>query len=292
MRSPLLLALLASAPLTAQAPPVADATLLLSAGELARRLADSSLVVIQVGRDIGSYAEGHVPGARFLPFRAIVVERDGIPNELPPVAQLDSALESVGVSTTSRIVIVGEPLLAGRLFFTLDYLGLGGQAALLDGGLAAWKAGGLPLTTDLPPARPGRLEPEVQGQLVVEAAELGRRLHDSSLALVDARPPAEWTGATPGDGVLRPGRVPGARSFFWRWSLNPGEPALLKEPAVLARLLGRAGVTPGRELVIYCRTGVQASHLYFVARYLGYHPRLYDGSFIEWSQMAELPVER
>jgi thiosulfate/3-mercaptopyruvate sulfurtransferase len=159
-------------------------------------------------------------------------------------------------------VIYGDPLAAGRLFFTLDHLGLGYRASLLDGGLPGWKAAGLTLTSEVPPpSARGRIEPRIQSAVLIDAAELSRRLHDSTLAVVDARPPAEWSGATPGDGVLRPGHIPGARSFFWRLTLTPGEPAYLKDAAVLRKLLGRAGAAPGREVITYCRTGVQASYL-------------------------------
>ncbi len=293
MRITLLLGLAAAPALAAQAPPALRTELVISAPVLAAHLGDSNLVLVHVDRDPQAYADAHLPGARFLPLRAIVTERAGIPNELPPVAQLDSVLESAGISNHSRIVIYGDPLAAARLFFTLDYLGLGDRTSLLDGGLPGWKAAGLPLTHELPaPPGRGRIEPRIQPGLLIDAAELARRLGDSTLAVVDARPPAEWSGATPGDGVLRPGHIPGARSFFWRLALTPGEPAYLKDVAVLGKLLGRAGLAPGREVITYCRTGVQASYLYFVARYLGYAPRMYDGSYIEWSEMAELPVER
>jgi thiosulfate/3-mercaptopyruvate sulfurtransferase len=69
------------------------------------------------------------------------------------------------------------------------------------------------------------------------------------------------------------------------------EPGLLKEPGALAALLADRGAGPGTEVVVYCRTGVQASYLYFVARTAGLAPRLYDASFIDWSRRAELPVE-
>lgn len=293
MRITLLLGLAAAPALAAQAPPALRTELVISAPALAAQLSDSNLVLVHMDRDPQAYADAHLPGARFLPLRAIVTERAGIPNELPPVAQLDSVLESAGISNHSRIVIYGDPLAAARLFFTLDYLGLGDRASLLDGGLPGWKAAGLPVTQEVPaPPVRGRIEPMIQPGLLIDAAELSRRLRDPALALMDARPPAEWSGATPGDGVLRPGHIPGARSFFWRLALTSGEPAYLKEVAVLGKLLGRAGLAPGREVITYCRTGVQASFLYFVARYLGYRPRMYDGSFIEWSEMAELPVER
>ena len=133
-RTLLLLACVASG-LPAQAPaPRPD--LVTSVAALAGRLSDPALVIVQVDRDPVPYQDGHIPGARFLPLRAIVVERAGVPNELPEVAVLDSVLASVGISAETPIVIYGEPLAAARLFFTLDYLGLGDQASLLDGSLS------------------------------------------------------------------------------------------------------------------------------------------------------------
>lgn len=272
-----------------QAPMIAD-SLLVTPAWLEAHLSDPDLVLLQVERDRTIYADGHVAGARLVPMSTIVVTRDGLPNELPSITQLDSVLEAVGVSNGSRVIIYGDPLAAGRLFFTLDYLGMAGHAALLDGGLPAWRAGGRPLTQSVPPAGAGHFEPHVQTDLVVDAAWIAARLGDTTLALLDARPDAEYRGEVAGDGVPRAGHIPGAGSAYWRMLLNGPEPMTLKDPAILRKLLGRAGLTPGREIVTYCRTGVQASYLYFVARYLGYAPRLYDGSFIDWSRHADLPV--
>jgi thiosulfate/3-mercaptopyruvate sulfurtransferase len=275
-----------AAPASGQAVPVTRDSLLVSATWLEAHLRDPNLVVLQVERDPNAFVDGHIPGARLVPMGAIVVTRDG----LPALGQLDSVLEAAGVSSDSRVILYGDPLATGRLFFTLDYLGMAGRAALLDGGLSAWRSGGRPLTREVPPPGSGRFEARVQSGLIVDADWIARRLDDSSLALLDARAPAEYAGQTPGDGVPRAGHIPGAGSAFWRMLLNGADPVTLKEPDILRALLGRAGMLPGREIVTYCRTGVQASYLYFVARYLGYAPRLYDGSFIDWSRHPELPV--
>lgn len=287
----LFLAAAAGAPRPA-VPVVAPAeSLLVSAGWLSAHLADPGLVVIEIGGNNESYTAGHIPGAHFIPMSAIVVTRDGLPNELSEVAALERVLETAGIGESGRIVIYGDPLPAARLFFTLDYLGLGGRAALLDGGLAAWKAAGGAVTSQAPSVPPGNFTPRPRPDLLVTADWIQSHLGDSSVALIDARPPAEYRGDPPGTDVPRGGHIPGAASYFWRWSLNPGEPATLKDPAVLAKLLARAGAAPGKTLVSYCRTGVQASHLYFALRYMGYAPRLYDGSYLEWSR-GEHPVER
>lgn len=289
-RPRLLSSILLSLPLALGAQAPRD-SLLVSPAWLAERLDDPRVVVLQVERNPATYAEGHVPAARLVPFGRVVVERAGIPNELPAVAALDSLLEGVGVSATSRIIIVGEPLLAARLFFTLDYLGLGDRAALLDGGLPAWRAAGQPLTQAIPAVTPGHLDLTPRPELVVDADWVRARLGDSTVALLDARPAAEYAGTPPGDGVPRGGHLPGAKNFFWRLALTSPEPGRLKGAGEVAKLLARTGAAPGRTVVTYCRTGVQASYLYFVARTLGLQPRLYDGSFLEWSRRAELPVE-
>ncbi|MFN8653829.1 MAG: sulfurtransferase [Gemmatimonadales bacterium] len=286
----LALALGARAILAPATVPAAD-SLLVSPSWLSAHLADPGLVVIETGGNSESYQAGHIPGARFIPLSAIVVTRDGLPNELPEVAALEQVLEGAGIGESGRIVIYGDPLPAARLFFTLDYLGLGGRAALLDGGLPAWKKAGGAVTSEVPPPRPGSFTPHPRPDLVVTADWVQSHLGDSSVALIDARPPAEYRGDPAGAEVTRGGHIPGAASYFWRWSLNPGEPATLKDPAVLAKLLARAGAAPGKVLVSYCRTGVQASHLYFALRYMGYAPKLYDGSYLEWNR-GERPVER
>jgi len=79
-------------------------SLLVTPAWLGLRLADPEVVVLQVDRDAATYRSGHIPGARFVPLDAIVVARDGVPNELPPRERLDSVLEAVGVSTRSQIV--------------------------------------------------------------------------------------------------------------------------------------------------------------------------------------------
>ena len=267
------------APLSGPVPAPGDSVLVTPAW-LASRLADPAVVVIQVDRDSAEYRAGHVPGARFIRLDAIVATRDGLPVELPSLRQLDSVLEAAGVSTESRVVIYGEPLAAARLFFTLDYLGLGGRAALLDGGLSGWQAEVLPVSTEPWQGAPGRLDYTAKPELVVDAAWVRQRLDDPSIALLDARP-AEDFGQ----------HIPGAANLPWPMLLeSPG--GSLKDRNVLRQLFRHADVAPSETPVVYCRSGIQASFLYFVARYLGWTPRLYDGSFADWSRRTELPVER
>ncbi|HYR11056.1 MAG TPA: sulfurtransferase, partial [Longimicrobium sp.] len=272
-----------------------DRSLLVSTEGLADRLDDPRTVVIHVGRDRTSYDAGHIPGARFLPLSSIVAEQNGVPNELPPVAQLESTFEGLGVSDNSRVVLYGDlnGLLAARAFFTLDYLGKT-DAALLDGGLEQWRKEERPVSTEAPSGGTGSLTVRERRHIVVDADWVRARLgNDSTIVMVDARPPAEFTGETPGDGVTRPGHIPGAHNIFWRTSLVSDQDTRLRSPEVLHASYTLADAAFGDTVVAYCRTGVQASHAYYVARYLKRPVVMYDGSFIDWSRRGEeYPVEQ
>jgi thiosulfate/3-mercaptopyruvate sulfurtransferase len=127
--------------------------------------------------------------------------------------------------------------------------------------------------------------------MIVDAQWVHDRLNDSGVAILDARPPAEFSGETHGEGVNRPGHIPGARNVFWQTLVRSPDDSRLRDEAELRRMFEEAGAAPGDTVVAYCRTGGQASFLYTVARHLGYDVRLYDGSYIDWSR-TEFPVER
>lgn len=267
-----------------------DPQLLVTTTELARRLNDPRTVVVHVAGDRAAYDAGHIPGARFLPLSSLVTEA----GELPAAPQLESALEGAGVSDNSRVVLYGDQagLAAARAFFTLDYLGkLDG--ALLDGGLEQWRAENRPLETAAPQPRAGVLTVRLRSDVLADADFIrGSLANDSTFVLVDARPAAEFTGQTPGEGITRPGHIPGAHNIAWRTALVSDTDLRLRSPQVLAAAYTLADAAQRDTVVVYARTGVQASHAYFVARYLKRPVKLYDGSFTDWSRRGEAyPVE-
>src|SRR5579864_8085848 len=104
---------------------------------LAKHLHDANVVVLCIAENGDFCRRGHIPGARFIRLGEIAITRNGIPHELAELAALKKVFERAGVSNASRIILYGERYgqLAARAYFTLDYLGLGDHAALLDGGL-------------------------------------------------------------------------------------------------------------------------------------------------------------
>lgn len=242
--------------------------------------------VVFVGRDSTIIPRGR-EGVVFVPFSTFSVERDGIPNEFPAPDSMAAMLQAAGVAGDS-FIIIGEPIPAGRAFAAFDYLGLGHRTVLLDGGAGALASS--PPSAE-PPPRAGEFAVDVRRDMIVDAEWVHDRLNDPGVAILDARPPAEFSGETPGDGVNRPGHIPGARNVFWQTLVRSPDDARLRDEAELRRMFEEAGAAPGDTVVAYCRTGGQASFLYTVARHLGYEVRLYDGSYVDWSR-TELPVER
>jgi thiosulfate/3-mercaptopyruvate sulfurtransferase len=271
----------------------AGSKLLVQTSWLAAHLNDSNVVILHVAPNRNSYDAGHISGAHFLPLSDVAVTRNGIPNQLPAVDAMKTAFERIGVGDKSRIVIYGDMggLFAARAYFALDYLGHGTQAALLDGGLEKWKAEHRNVSMAAPASKSATLTVRVRPELVVGLSAMKQMVADKKTTLIDARPSNEYSGATAGDGVPRGGHIPGAKNVFWMENLASKEnPVLKPAPEMLAKYEA-AGVKRGKKLVVYCRTGVQASHDYFTLKLLGFSPVLYEGSFFEWSNAPGMPIE-
>ncbi len=143
--------------------------LLVRADWLEKHRTDSGLVILQAERSRAPYDSAHVPGARFIAMSDFTTKRGDILTELPPVEQLQSLLESLGIDDRGRIVLYGETLPVTRLFFTLDYLGLGDRVSVLDGGIAAWtEARGEVATAEPGPAERKSLSVHPRPELVAD----------------------------------------------------------------------------------------------------------------------------
>ncbi|MCC7174923.1 MAG: sulfurtransferase [Bryobacterales bacterium] len=289
MKTHLAVLALVCAPLLAQQ---TNPSMLVSTGWLASHLGDQDLVILHTG-SAKDYDAGHIPGARLVTLAEIsVTDASGLRLELPPAAALADAFGKLGVSDRSRIVVypgTSAVPAATRVWFTLDYLGLGGRAALLDGGLALWRAQGRPLSTEAaPPPAPEKITPHPSPNRVVTSDWLRTHLKDPKVDLLDTRPPDFFSGANPGE-FTRGGHIPGARNVPLAQALRPD--GTLQPAGALRELMTPPGGKRRASTVTYCNTGQQATVLYFVGRYLGLDVKLYDGSMQDWSREFGLPVE-
>jgi thiosulfate/3-mercaptopyruvate sulfurtransferase len=269
--------------------------MLVSTDWLASHLQDKNLVVLCIVDDEQFYSRGHIPESRMIRLSQLVTTRGGVPNQLPSIGQLQEVFEGAGVENDSRIILYGERsgVMAARAYFTLDYLGLADRAALLDGGLEKWRADRRPESTGSPRIAKTKLNIESHPEILVgteQMAEYSRAKPGSSApVLIDARPREEYEGQRPSEDVSKAGHIPRAMGAYWREMIIAGDIPQLLSPAELRKLLALSARND-KGIVTYCRTGMQSSFDYFVLKYLGYKPRMYGGSFYEWSR-SPLPIE-
>jgi thiosulfate/3-mercaptopyruvate sulfurtransferase len=264
--------------------PTPHREILVSTEWLASHLNDPKVIVLQAGDERGNYEKEHIPGARFLDDDEYTTGHQGLMVELPAVDKLKQTLEDLGVSDDTRVVIYTTEWYptAGRAFFTLDYLGHG-NTALLNGSLAKWKAEHRALTAELPKIAKGRITPHVNesARALLEDVKAATQPTSKTL-LLDSRPKKRYTA----------GHLAGADHIFWEETVSDPKNPVFLPPDELRRLFLARGVAPDHKVITYCEIGLQASHMYFVAKYLGYDVAMFDGSYFQWNQIEHLPVRK
>jgi thiosulfate/3-mercaptopyruvate sulfurtransferase len=261
-----------------------NADLLVSTSWLADHLKDPNLVVLHVAAARSGYDANHIPGARFLNLADITVTRDGIANEMPDVATLKAAFERVGVSNNTHVVVYaeGSVLPATRAFFTLEYLGHT-KLSLLNGGIDQWTKEARALTQAVPTIASATFTPHPRPELIVSTADVEKQstTPTASTTLLDVRARADYADR---------GHIPTALNANWTDSQQAGT-TMLKSETELRAQLQTAGLAPGKTVVTYCNSGMQATQSYFTLRYLGIDTKLYDGSMGEWNKVGGTVVK-
>lgn len=281
--------LAAAAPARAQAAPRPEPldTAVVSTAWLAARLSDPRVVVVEVTEHDSARAVT-IPGSRAIAYRRLVVSRDSVSHELPPIDSIRSLAEGLGISSDSRVVVyAAHAPMATRLLLTLDALGLV-RLSYLDGGLPAWQAEGRQVSPGEPAVTRGTIRIPPRPEVVVTAAWVEARLGRPGLSLIDTRTDGEYRGADNQSGMPSAGHLQGARQLEWQ-SLFDAETGLRLKPWAELRRMFEERVGSGDTVVTYCWVGYRGSATYFVARALGLDARLYDGSYQDWRR-RQLPV--
>lgn len=271
---------------------------LVSTEWLARELGASDLRVVDAtkftsdsDRDArAEYETGHIPGALFMDLNDLVDANAAIENMAPPPEKFASRMQSLGLGDGSRIVLYDDSPLksAARAWWLLKLFGAH-DVAILDGGLAKWKAEGRPLEMGKQTQRHRHFTVWRDAKAVRTKDQMFANLDSNAEQVVDARPAARFTGADrdPRPGIA-PGHIPGSRSLPHGNLFN--DDGTWKQGDALRAAFIDAGVDLDRPLVMTCGSGMTASALAFGAHLLGKGDvAVYDGSWAEWGSDAGTP---
>jgi thiosulfate/3-mercaptopyruvate sulfurtransferase len=268
---------------------------LVSTDWLAEHLTDPDVAVVESDEDVLLYETGHIPGAVKIDWHTDLndpVTRDYIDGE-----RFAKLLGGLGIGRDTTVVIYGDKSNWWAAYALWVFTLFGHEdVRLVDGGRSKWIAEGRPITTDLPERTP------VDYPVVERDDSTVRAFKDDVLAhlgkpLIDVRSPAEYTGERttapdyPEESALRAGHIPTAQSV--PWGKAAAEDGTFRDRQQLEAVYqDGAGLTPGDEVIAYCRIGERSSHTWFVLTHLLGYERVknYDGSWTEWGSAVRVPI--
>jgi thiosulfate/3-mercaptopyruvate sulfurtransferase len=239
------------------------------------------------------YEQSHIPGAVYIDWtRDIVNLNDTVKAQVASPEQFAQMMSNIGIGDQHIVVAYdAHPAsqFATRLWWALKYYGHD-KVVVLNGGLPKWQRENLPLNNAIVMSPHSTFIPVLQPELRATAIDVLNILGHPDVVLIDARDQGQYSGQT----VRKPGRsghIPGALNIPREELMDP-KTGTFRSNEELAQVFSKAHVLPEQRIVAYCNGGVAATSVLFTLAMLGY-PSLtnYDGSWNEWGERQDLPVE-
>lgn len=277
------------------------AHVLISPQDLARMMEHESVVIIDT-RDAASYAEAHVAGAVNV-HEVFTYLATSTPEGLKALDdKFADAFGKAGLSGAETAVVYEQSMAAGfgqscRGYVLLRHLGYP-KIRVLHGGFAAWRAAGLPISTEPSHAQPRRfpVRPDT-AHIIVDLEGMKAAVADPKIVKLDVRDVDEWIGESSSpygkDFCPRKGRIPGAVWIEWYRMMKPTpQGQMFKSREEILAECATVGITPDTPVVVYCFKGARASNTFVALEEAGIkNVRIYFASWNEWSRDPSLPIE-
>jgi len=263
----------------------------------ANHLQDEGIRFVEVDVNTRSYDSGHIPGAAGWNWQTQL--QDQLRRTIVSKEDFEQLLSETGIDNDTTIILYGDNnnWFAAWAYWLLKYYGHE-DVKLLDGGRIKWENEGRKLVSEVPEFEKTNFTIEnINKEVRAFRDDVSENLGKNNFGLVDVRSPDEFTGkilAPPGLKELsqRAGHIPGASNIPWSKAVN--EDGTFKSKEELKKLYEGEGITPDKDIIAYCRIGERSAHSWFVLNELLEYPsvRNYDGSWTEWGNLIDAPVER
>jgi thiosulfate/3-mercaptopyruvate sulfurtransferase len=260
---------------------------------------DHEVRIAEVDYDpTANYNLGHVPGAVLFDWKKDI--NDPVTRNIFSRQSCEDLLQRTGVNNNTTLVLYGDfnNWFAAFAFWAFKYYGFK-DLRLMNGGRKKWLEEDRPISKDIPQYQRGNFKAtEPDKSIRVFLNQVKEALDKENIAMVDVRSPKEFTGEIlappeyPTEHAQRGGHIPRASNIPWSQAVK--DDGTFKSVEELKQLYQSKGIVPEKEIIAYCRIGERSSHTWFVLKYLLGYPNVknYDGSWTEWGNMVDNPIEK
>jgi thiosulfate/3-mercaptopyruvate sulfurtransferase len=262
-------------------------------------LNDSNVRIAEVDYDPkANYNLGHIPNSILFDWKRDI--NDPLTRNILSRDDCSILLQKAGINDSTTLILYGDfnNWFAAFAFWVFEYYGMK-NTKIMNGGRKKWLEEDRPISKEIPSYPMGNFKPTGPNPaLRAFLSQVRESLELDKTKRIDVRSPQEFTGEItapaeyPTEHAQRGGHIPGAVNIPWAKAVN--DDGTFKSADELTKLYQTVGITPEKEIITYCRIGERSSHTWFVLKHLLGYPDVknYDGSWTEWGNMIDNPIEK